>query len=194
MASKRAMSTLNAQELKKFEAIAAEWWNLNGPAKGLHSMNQVRVPFVTEGLSKMGVTKSHDKPLEGLRIVDIGCGGGILSESLARLGASVTGLDPCVPNIEAAKAHAVKDSQLLANLTYMPLTAEEFLEQNQDGPPFDALVASEVIEHVDNPQQFVNTCSKLVNEDGSLFFTTINRTTKSWLEQIYYARRAYQDD
>ena len=135
----------------------------------------------------MGMTKNHDKPLEGLRIVDIGCGGGILSESLARLGASVTGLDPCVPNIEAAKAHAVKDSQLLANLTYMPLTAEEFLEQNQDGPAFDALVASEVIEHVDNPQQFVNTCSKLVNEDGSLFFTTISRTTKSWLGAIVAA-------
>merc|ERR1711997_630257 len=170
MASKRAFSTLNAQEVKKFEAIAAEWWNPNGPAKGLHSMSGVRVPFVTEGLSKMGMTKSHDKPLEGLRIVDIGCGGGILSESLARLGASVTGLDPCVANIETAKAHALKDSQILANLTYIPLTAEEFLEQNKDGPAFDAVVASEVIEHVDNPQQFVNTCSKLVNEDGSLFF------------------------
>jgi len=187
MASKRAMSTLNAQELKKFEAIAAEWWNPNGPAKGLHSMNGVRVPFVTEGLSKMGMTKNHDKPLEGLRIVDIGCGGGILSESLARLGASVTGLDPCVPNIEAAKAHAAKDSQILANITYIPMTAEEFLEQNKDGPAFDAVVASEVIEHVDNPQQFVNTCSKLVNEDGSLFFTTISRTTKSWLGAIVAA-------
>ena len=86
MASRRAMSTLNPQEIKKFESIATDWWNLNGPAKGLHSMNGVRVPFVTEGLSKMGITKPHDKPLEGLKIVDIGCGGGILSESLARLG------------------------------------------------------------------------------------------------------------
>ena len=129
-------------------------------------MNGVRVPFVTEGLTKMGLTKNHNKPLEGLRIVDIGCGGGILSEALARLGASVTGLDPCLPNIEIAKAHAAKDSQLVSNLTYIPLTAEEFLEQNQS-PCFDAVVASEVIEHVDNPQQFVDTCSKLVVDDGS---------------------------
>ena len=186
MASKRTMSTLNAQEVKKFEAIAAEWWNPNGPAKGLHSMNGVRVPFVTEGLSKMGLTKSHDKPLEGLRIVDIGCGGGILSEALARLGASVTGLDPCVPNIEVAKAHSAKDLQLMDKLTYIPLTAEEFLEQNPSAS-YDAVVASEVIEHVDNPQQFVDTCSKLVNDDGSLFFTTINRTTRSWLGAIVAA-------
>ena len=149
-------------------------------------MNGVRVPFVTEGLTKMGLTKNHNKPLEGLRIVDIGCGGGILSEALARLGASVTGLDPCLPNIEIAKAHAAKDSQLVNNLTYIPLTAEEFLEQNQ-GPSFDAVVASEVIEHVDNPQQFVDTCSKLVVDDGSVFFTTINRTTKSWLGAIVAA-------
>ena len=186
MASRKAMSTLNAKEIKKFEAIAAEWWNPNGPAKGLHSMNGVRVPFVTEGLTKMGLTKNHNKPLEGLRIVDIGCGGGILSEALARLGASVTGLDPCVPNIEIAKAHAAKDSQLVNNLTYIPLTAEEFLEENQS-PCFDAVVASEVIEHVDNPQKFVDTCSKLVVDDGSLFFTTINRTTKSWLGAIVAA-------
>jgi len=186
MASRRAMSTLNAKEIKKFEAIAADWWNLNGPAKGLHSMNSIRVPFVTEGLAKMGMTKSNSKPLEGLRIVDIGCGGGILSESLARLGASVTGLDPCIPNIEVAKAHAAKDSKLLSNLTYIPQTAEEFLEQNPN-PSFDAVVASEVIEHVDNPQQFVNTCSKLVTNDGSMFFTTINRTTKSWLGAIVVA-------
>jgi len=186
MATKRAMSTLNVEEIKKFEAIAAEWWNLNGPAKGLHSMNGVRVPFVTEGLSKMGMTKTDDKPLKGLRIVDIGCGGGILSEALARLGASVTGLDPCVPNIEAAKAHASKDSQLLPNLTYIPLTAEDFLEQNPN-TLFDAVVASEVIEHVDNPQQFVNTCTKLISDDGSLFFTTIDRTTKSWLGAIVAA-------
>merc|ERR1712018_909803 len=151
-------------------------------------MNGVRVPFVCDNLLKaQGRTVTDDLTLSNYKIIDIGCGGGILSESLARLGASVTGLDPCVPNIEAAKAHAAKDSQILANITYIPMTAEEFLEQNKDGPAFDAVVASEVIEHVDNPQQFVNTCSKLVNEDGSLFFTTIDRTTKSWLGAIVAA-------
>ena len=92
MATKRLLSTLNREEVQKFEAIAAEWWNPNGPAKGLHSMNTLRVPLVTDGLSKTGKTKSTDKPLDGLKIVDIGCGGGILSEALARLGATVVGM------------------------------------------------------------------------------------------------------
>jgi len=180
------MSTLNPEEVKKFEAIAAEWWNLNGPSKGLHSMNGLRVPFVTETLTKMGKTQPNDKPLEGVKIIDIGCGGGILSEALARLGASVTGLDPCVPNIEAAKAHASKDPNGLPNLQYLPMTSEDFLSQH-NGPLFDAVVASEVIEHVDNTQQFVDTCSKLTVDGGSLFFTTINRTTRSWLGAIIAA-------
>ncbi len=186
MASRRALSTLNPEEIKKFEAIAAEWWNPNGPAKGLHSMNALRVPFVTENLAKMGKTKLTDKPLEGIRIVDIGCGGGILSESFARLGASVTGLDPCIPNIEAAKTHASQDPNGLPNLKYLAMTAEDFLAEH-NGPLFDAVVASEVIEHVDNPPQFVNTCSKLATDGGSVFFTTLNRTTRSWLGAIIAA-------
>lgn len=187
MAARRAFSTLNKEEIKKFEAIAAEWWNPNGPAQGLHSMNSLRIPFVTDNLAKMGKTKATDKPLEGVKILDIGCGGGILSEGLARLGASVTGLDPCVPNVEAARKHAEQDSAGLPNLNYIALTAEEFLEDYK-GQPFDAVIASEVIEHVDNPPEFVNTLSKLVTDDGgSLFFTTISRTTKSWLGAIIAA-------
>ena len=107
MAGRRGLSTLNVEELKKFEAIAAEWWSLNGPAKGLHSMNGVRVPFVCDNLIKaQGKSVSDDLPLKNTKIIDIGCGGGILSEALARLGASVVGLDPCEANIKAAKLHA----------------------------------------------------------------------------------------
>ena len=176
MAAKRALSTVNKAEVKKFEAIAADWWNLNGPAKGLHSMNSLRVPFVTEGLTKMiPSAKSSDKPLHGMNIVDVGCGGGILSEALARLGASVVGLDPCEANIEIAKVHAEQEN---LNLKYLALSAEDFLAQNES-QKFDAVVASEVIEHVENPPQFVSTCAKLTTNGGSLFFTTINRTTKS---------------
>ena len=181
------MSTLNVEELKKFEAIAAEWWSLNGPAKGLHSMNGVRVPFVCDNLLKaQGRTVLDDLPLKNTKIVDVGCGGGILSEALARLGASVVGLDPCEANIQAAKLHAESDPSLAERLVYLPMTAEDYLSQHSN-EPFDAVVASEVIEHVDNPKEFVDVCSKLVPVGGSLFFTTINRTTKSWLGAILIA-------
>ena len=185
MAGRRGLSTLNVEELKKFEAIAAEWWSLNGPAKGLHSMNGVRVPFVCDNLLKaQGKSVSDDLPLKNTKIIDIGCGGGILSEALARLGASVVGLDPCEANIKAAKLHASDTGSLSDRLVYLPMTAEDYLSQHDENEPFDAVVASEVIEHVDNPKEFVNVCSKFVPVGGSLFFTTINRTTKSWLGAI----------
>ena len=187
MAGRRALSTLNVEELKKFEAIAAEWWSLNGPAKGLHSMNGVRVPFVCDNLLKaQGRTVTDDLPLSNYKIIDIGCGGGILSEALARLGATVTGLDPCEANIKAAKLHAKSDESLTDRLVYLPMTAEDYLSQHK-GEAFDAVVASEVIEHVENPKEFVDVCSKLVPVGGSMFFTTINRTTKSWLGAIIMA-------
>lgn len=184
--SKRFLSTLNREEVQKFESIASEWWNPNGPAKALHSMNTLRVPLVTDGLLKTGKTKSTDKPLDGLKIIDIGCGGGILSEALARLGATVVGLDPADSNIKVAQSHANLDPSIAERITYMNITAEEYLERHLESP-FDAAVASEVIEHVDNPQEFVSTCSQLVTNDGSLFFTTINRNTKSWLGAIIAA-------
>ena len=188
MAGRRGLSTLNVEELKKFEAIAAEWWSLNGPAKGLHSMNGVRVPFVCDNLLKaQGKSVSDDLPLKNTKIIDIGCGGGILSEALARLGASVVGLDPCEANIKAAKLHASDTGSLADRLVYLPMTAEDYLSQHDKNEPFDAVVASEVIEHVDNPKEFVNVCSKFVPVGGSLFFTTINRTTKSWLGAIIVA-------
>ena len=126
MASKRLMSTLNKEEVKKFEAIAAEWWNPNGPASGLHSMNSLRVPLVTDGLSKCGKTKLSDKPLEGLKVADIGCGGGILSEALARLGANVTALDPAENNIKVAQTHASLDPSIADKITMgMPFTESD---------------------------------------------------------------------
>merc|ERR1711992_505342 len=185
--SKRFLSTLNREEVQKFESIASEWWNPNGPAKALHSMNTLRVPLVTDGLLKTGKTKSTDKPLKNTKIIDIGCGGGILSKALARLGASVVGLDPCEANIKAAKLHASDTGSLADRLVYLPMTAEDYLSQHNENEPFDAVVASEVIEHVDNPKEFVNVCSKFVPVGGSLFFTTINRTTKSWLGAIIVA-------
>ena len=180
------LSTLNKEEVQKFEAIAEEWWLPNGPAAGLHSMNALRVPLVTDGLSKTGKTKSTDKPLEGVKIVDIGCGGGILSEALARLGATVVGLDPGESNIKVAQTHANMDPSVAERITYMNISAEDYLEKHFEAP-FDAAVASEVIEHVDNPEEFVSTCSQLVLTGGSLFFTTINRTNKSWLGAIIAA-------
>jgi polyprenyldihydroxybenzoate methyltransferase/3-demethylubiquinol 3-O-methyltransferase len=185
---RRMQSTLNKEEVNKFKAISSEWWNPQGPASGLHSMNGVRVPLVTNGLAKLGKTQISDRPLKGLRIVDVGCGGGILSEALARLGATVVGLDPCEENVIVAQEHSEKDSSICEQIKYLPITADHFLQYHHDQTqPFDAVVSSEVIEHVDNPAEFVHICSRLVGDNGSLFFTTLNRTTKSWVGAIVAA-------
>jgi len=171
-------STMNQSEVDKFSKMAADWWNPEGVCKPLHSMNKVRVPFVRDRLVPNNNTA---QPLKGLQILDVGCGGGILSEPLARLGASVTGVDACKENIDIAKFHSTKDENT-KTINYICSTVEEFAETSE--LKFDAIVASEIIEHVDNPQLFINTNTSLLKEGGHLFITTLNRTTRSWLLAI----------
>jgi len=179
-------STFNQEEVDKFRAMSDDWWSPHGLCRPLHSMNRLRVPLIRDGLINSGVTNpdlAHsDKPLAGMRILDVGCGGGIVSEALARIGADVTGIDACRENIEAAKIHLEFDPSLTNNLKYICTTVEDHIKSVSD--EYDAIVASEVIEHVDNPEVFVRKCCEVLKLEGSFFLTTINRSTRSWLLAI----------
>jgi len=182
-------STFNQNEIDKFKAMSNDWWNPNGVCKPLHSMNRLRIPFIRDGLINSGIADPKlaysDKPLKGMKILDVGCGAGIISEALARIGAEVTAIDACQENIDVARNHANLDKQLQNNLNYMCTTVEEHVGNNI--ATYDAVVASEVIEHVDNPSTFIDKCSTAVKVDGSIFLTTINKSTRSWMFAIIAA-------
>ncbi|KZS21431.1 ubiquinone biosynthesis O-methyltransferase, mitochondrial [Daphnia magna] len=187
-------STVSVEELRKFNAMAKEWWDVDGPVKPLHSFNKLRVPFLERGIyscQKSVVTNAtRALPLAGCKILDVGCGAGILSENLGRLGASVTGIDPSEDNIRVAllRAHKMK----LKNVSYAVKTVEDVDPSNAHSPTlFDAVVASEVIEHVENQKFFVKKCSQLLKPGGSLFITTQNRTAASWAFVIFGAEYVF---
>jgi len=181
-------STYNQGEVDKFSAMSSDWWNPHGVCKPLHSMNRLRIPLIRDCLISSGVAKVElaysDKPLHGLKILDVGCGAGIIAEALARIGADVTAIDACQENIEAAKLHAEQDPTLASNLKYICTTVEDHAEAVKDVFDYDAIVASEVIEHVDNPAVFVSKCAQILKSEGSFFLTTLNRSTRSWLLAI----------
>ncbi|KAH1001473.1 hypothetical protein HUJ04_005490 [Dendroctonus ponderosae] len=169
------VGTIDSEEVENFQKLAAEWWNPCGPLKPLHSMNKLRIPLVRDGLINEGciaiVHVRTSTPLKGMSVLDVGCGGGILSEPLARLGAVVTGLDATSNALDVARKHA-KDNNLAIN--YMCSSVEEF-SQNNIGK-FDAVVASEVVEHVTEKASFIAACSKCLKPSGSIFITTLNDT------------------
>ncbi|XP_046644394.1 ubiquinone biosynthesis O-methyltransferase, mitochondrial-like isoform X1 [Daphnia pulicaria] len=173
-------STVNVSEVQKFSGMASEWWDVNGPLKAIHSLNKLRTPFFEQGIrSRQKSTVANARqafPLAGFKVLDVGCGAGILTESLGRLGAEVTGIDPSEENIEVAHRHAKKIN--LKNVAYEAKTIEHF--QTCNSTLFDAVIASEVVEHVDNPELFIEKCSESLKPGGSLFITTQNRTAASW--------------
>lgn len=166
--------------------MSNDWWDPNGHLFLLHQFNRNRIQFVRDGLANTGIIKGDTNlPLKGTKILDVGCGGGILSEPLARIGAEVTGIDTSLQLIDVAKKHALLDSDLLGKLNYVQTTVENFEKENKE--KYDAVVASEVIEHVIDPQLFLKCCSAIVKPGGSLFITTPNRTLLSWLSVIIAA-------
>lgn len=168
-------SSVNQDEVARFAALADQWWSPKGPYAPLHKLTPARVEYVRDRLAeRFARDTSNLKSLKGLNILDVGCGGGILSEPLARLGASVTGIEPAPESIAVAKAHAEEAG---LDIEYRAASAEEILGE---GRTFDAVIASEVIEHVEDPAGFVKTLAGLARPGGLVLFSTLNRTLKSF--------------
>ncbi len=167
--------SVNSEEIGKFEKIAAEWWDAEGKFKPLHQMNPARLEFITAHLAtRTGRQRSGGKYLAGLDILDVGCGGGLISEPLARLGANTTGIDAGEENIKIAMLHAKKSG---LEINYRHSTVEG--ELLAGGTTYDAVVSMEVVEHVENPERFIKDCAKLLKPGGVMFLSTLNRTVKS---------------
>ena len=168
-------TTINTDEIAKFAAMADEWWDPKGKFKPLHKFNPVRLAYVRDNaIRHFGKNASVRRPLEGLRVLDIGCGGGLLSEPLTRLGASVTGIDAGEKNIAIAKLHAEQSGLAI---DYRAVTAESVAA---GGERFDIVLNMEVVEHVDNVPLYMKSCADLVAPGGLLFTASINRTPRAF--------------
>ena len=170
-------NTINKKEIEKFSKIAEEWWNPTGKFKPLHKFNPIRIKYIKDNLINDFNLINKKKPLDGLKILDIGCGGGLLSEPLARLGAKVTGIDPIKKNIEIAKHH-LKKSKLKIN--YHISSPEKFQSKNK----YDVILNMEIIEHVKNVDFFIKQSVKFLKKSGIMFIATLNQTLKSYLFAI----------
>ena len=179
-----AKTSIDESEIARIEAWAAEWWDESGKFKPLHKFNPVRLAYIRDqACAHFGRDPKKPKPLSGLRLLDIGCGGGLLSEPMARLGADIVAADASAANIEIARAHA-RQSGL--TIDYRATSAENLSEA---GETFDLVLNMEVIEHVDDPDFFLKTCCRLVRPNGLMFIATINRTFKAKLLAIFIAER-----
>ena len=173
------MRSIDDAEIAKFEAMAAEWWDPRGKFKPLHMMNPVRLDYICDQIAaEFGRERRSLRPFEGLRILDIGCGGGLIAEPMARLGARVVGADAAAGNIAVARLHA--DRQGL-DIDYRATTAEALLAE---GEAFDAVLALEIVEHVAAPAGFVSMCHDLARPGGLVIVSTLNRTPQSFAAAI----------
>tara|TARA_Y100001936_G_C16043229_1_gene652977 strand:- start:1000 stop:1722 length:723 start_codon:yes stop_codon:yes gene_type:complete len=171
------MTSVNKTEIEKFSKIATEWWDPEGKFKPLHKFNPIRIRYIKDNIIKNFKLKNKDKPLTGVNILDIGCGGGLLSEPMSRMGANVTGIDASDKNIKIAKLHAKKNN---LKINYLH-TSPEKLKENKK---FDVILNMEIVEHVENIDFFLNSSSKLLKKNGLMFIATINRTLKSYVFAI----------
>lgn len=172
-------STVDAREIAQFAAIADAWWDEEGAFRPLHRLNPVRLRYIRDRLcAHFGRDPEAPKPLSGLRLVDVGCGGGLLCEPMTRMGATVTGIDAAEEGIAAAKAHA---ASVGLKINYRAATAESLVAA---GESFDAVISMEVLEHVADVDAFLAACRDLTRPGGALALSTLNRTPKSYLTAI----------
>ena len=167
------MNSINKKEIEKFSKIAEEWWNPNGKFKPLHNFNPIRIKYIKENIVKDFNIKPSSKPFKNIKILDIGCGGGLLSEPMCRLGASVVGIDASKKNIEVAKFHAKKSKLKIDYKVASP-------EQLKTNLKFDVILNMEIVEHVDDINFFIKESSKLLKKNGVMFIATLNKTLRSY--------------
>ena len=172
------MTTINQEEIQKFSKIADEWWDANGKFKPLHRFNPIRIKYIIDKCTNhFNLKNNNDKRLYGLKFLDIGCGGGLVSEPLCRLGGNVTGIDASSKNIEVAKIHSRKNKLKIKYLNTSP-------EKKQIQDKFDVILNLEVIEHVENVDLFMKSATELLKKNGIMFIATINRTFESYIKAI----------
>ena len=170
-------NTINKEEIDKFSKIAEEWWDPKGKFKPLHKFNPIRISYIKENVVNTFNLKKNKQPLERVKILDIGCGGGLLSEPMCRLGAEVVGIDASQKNITVAKLHAKKNN---LKIKYFCASPENFKTKTK----FDVILNMEIIEHVDDVEFFLKKCSNLLRKNGIMFVATLNKTLKSYLFAI----------
>ena len=171
-------TTINREEIQKFSDLADEWWDVNGKFKPLHMFNPIRIEYITEKIKQeFNLINRNNDFLKDLKILDIGCGGGLISEPLVRLGGEVTGIDASEKNINIAKLHS-KKSDLKIN--YMNISPEN-LDVHEK---FDVILNLEIVEHVDNVDLYIKSCYKLLKKKGLMFTATLNRTFTSYIKAI----------
>jgi 2-polyprenyl-6-hydroxyphenyl methylase/3-demethylubiquinone-9 3-methyltransferase len=171
------LANVNLEEIAKFEKVANHWWDLDGDFKPLHQINPLRLQFIIQ----------HMQDLWGKKIIDVGCGGGILTESMAKIGAQVSGIDMGTEPLNVAKLHALETG---LTIDYQKITAEE--KALQAPQTFDAVTCMEMLEHVPDPASVVRACSQLVKPGGLVFFSTLNKTLKSYLLAIIAAEKIFK--
>ena len=170
-------NTINKKEIEKFSKIAEEWWDPEGKFKPLHKFNPIRISYIKENIINSFKLSNNEKPLNNVEILDIGCGGGLLSEPMCRLGAKVSGIDASEKNISIAELHAKKSN---LDINYVCTSPENFKTKSR----FDVILNMEIVEHVEDVDFFLKSCSKLLKKNGIMFVATINKTLKSYLFAI----------
>ncbi len=172
------MTTINKEEIQKFSDLAEEWWDVRGKFKPLHMFNPIRIEYITENIKQyFNITNTNNNFLKNLNILDIGCGGGLISEPMARLGGNVTGIDASEKNIKIAQMHAKKNN---LNIRYINKSPEQLNEFEK----FDVILNLEVIEHVENVTLYIDACKNLLKKNGIMFTATLNRTFMSYFKAI----------